>query len=242
MESGSGRRPRTADRVLGVVIVAAGRSTRMGGPDKLLVPLAGRPVLDYALRVFARHPAVAALVVVAAPERQAAVAALAEVAAAPRLVAVVPGGARRQDSVRAGVEALPDCDLIAIHDGARPFVTAAIIDRGLVALTSVNAAVAVVPVADTIKRVDAAGLVRETPARAELRAAQTPQFFRAATLRAAYAAADWTREYTDEAALVEALGEPVGTFAGAPSNLKITTPQDLVIATALLRAGLVEEE
>jgi 2-C-methyl-D-erythritol 4-phosphate cytidylyltransferase len=244
MGAGSVLHPQPSVRALGVVVVAAGRSTRMGGQDKLLAPLAGRPVLDYALRVLAGHPAVAALVVVAAPERQAAVSALAEAAGLPRLVAVVPGGARRQDSVRAGVEALPDCELIAVHDGARPFVTAAIVDRGLAALTRVNAALAAVPITDTIKRVDAAGLVRDTPARAELRAAQTPQFFRAAILRAAYAAVDWTREYTDEAALVEALGEPVGTFAGAPSNLKITTPQDLVIAEALLRAGLagVEEQ
>jgi 2-C-methyl-D-erythritol 4-phosphate cytidylyltransferase len=141
--------------------------------------------------------------------------------------------------VRAGVEALPECEVIAIHDGARPFVSAAMIDRGLAALAAVNAAIAVVPVVDTIKRVDAEGVILATPPRAALRAAQTPQFFRAATLRAAYAAADWAREYTDEAAMVEALGEPVGTFASAPTNLKITTPHDLIVAEALLRAGLV---
>lgn len=224
---------------VGVVVVAAGRGTRMGGQDKLLAPLAGRPVLSYCLRTFARHPAVTALVVVAAAERLATIRAVAEAELGPRLTAVVAGGARRQDSVRAGVGALPPGDLIAVHDGARPFVTAAIIDRGVAALAGVGAALAVAPVVDTIKRVDGDGLVRETPPRAELRAAQTPQFFRAATLRAAHAAADWRLEYTDEAMMVEALGEPVGTFAGEPTNLKVTTPADLVLAEALLRAGLV---
>jgi 2-C-methyl-D-erythritol 4-phosphate cytidylyltransferase len=224
---------------LGVVVVAAGSSARMGGRDKLLAVLGGRPVLSYALRTLAHHPATTALVVVAAKERIEAIGALAEAEVGPGRAAVVAGGARRQDSVRAGVEALTACDVIAIHDGARPFVTAAIVDRGLAALATVNAAIAVAPVTDTIKRVDEAGLIVATPARSSLRAAQTPQFFRAATLRAAYAAADWSHEYTDEAALVEAMGEPVGTFAGAPENLKITTPHDLVIAEALCRAGVV---
>jgi 2-C-methyl-D-erythritol 4-phosphate cytidylyltransferase len=226
---------------VGVVIVAAGRSTRMGGLDKQLAVLGDRPVLSHAVRAFAEHPAVGAIVVVAASDRLAAVAALARAEAGSKLAAVVAGGARRQDSVRGGVEALPECATVAIHDGARPFVSAAMIDRGLAALDRVTAAVAVVPVADTIKRVDDAGLVVETPARAGLRAAQTPQFFRLATLRAAYAAADWTHEYTDEAGLVEALGEPVGTFAGAVDNLKITTPHDLIVAEALWRARRREQ-
>lgn len=227
---------------LGVVVVAAGRGRRMGGQDKLLAPLGGRPVLAHALGILADHPAVTALVIVAAADRQPIVSALAEHLALARLVAIVPGGDRRQDSVRAGVEALPPCDVIVIHDGARPFLTAAMLDRGLAALGEVNAAIAAVPVSDTIKRVDAAGRIVATPARADLRAAQTPQLFRAATLQAAYATADWSREYTDEAALVETLGEPVGTFLGAPSNLKITTPHDLIIAEALWGAGLVGVE
>ncbi|MCC6629267.1 MAG: 2-C-methyl-D-erythritol 4-phosphate cytidylyltransferase [Chloroflexi bacterium] len=211
----------------------------MGGQDKLLALLAGQPVLAYCLTVIARHPAVTALVVVATPDRLAAVGEVAAVAAGARLTAVVAGGARRQDSVRAGVAALPSCDAIAIHDGARPFLTAAMLDRGLAALAAAGAALAVAPVIDTIKEVDTAGRVLATPPRAALRAAQTPQFFRAATLRAAYAAADWSREVTDEAMLVEALGEPVLVVEGSPLNHKITTPVDLVIAAALLRAGLV---
>jgi 2-C-methyl-D-erythritol 4-phosphate cytidylyltransferase len=221
---------------LGVVVVAAGRSTRMGGLDKQFAPLGGRPLLSHALRTVAAHPLVRAVVVVAAPDRVALVTALAEAEAGAKLAGVVAGGARRQDSVRQGVEALPGCALVAIHDGARPFVTAAMIDRGVMALSAAPAAIAVGPVADTIKRVDAAGMVVETPPRAWLRAAQTPQFFRMTTLTAAYAAADWTREYTDEAGLVEALGEPVATFAGAVTNIKITTPDDLVVAEALWRA------
>jgi 2-C-methyl-D-erythritol 4-phosphate cytidylyltransferase len=202
-----------------------------------MAPLGGRPVLAHALRAFAGHPAVAALVVVAAGERLEAVRRLAAAEAGSKPTAVVAGGERRQDSVLAGVEALPDCAVVAIHDGARPFVTAAMIDAGLAALGAAPAAIAVAPVVDTIKRVDAAGRVIETPARASLRAAQTPQFFRLTTLRAAYARADWAREYTDEAGLVEVLGEPVATFAGDPRNIKITTPHDLIVAEAIWRAG-----
>lgn len=223
-------------RSFGVVLVAAGRATRMGGVDKLLAPLAGRPVLGHALRAFARHPAVAALVVVASVERLGAVQELALAEAGPKLAGVVPGGARRQDSVRAGLAVLAEQALVAIHDGARPFVPADLIDRGLAALRDRLAAVAVVPVTDTIKRVDASGLVVETPPRADLRAAQTPQFFHLAVLRAAYATADWTTEYTDEAGLVETIGVAVGTFAGDPANIKITTPRDLALAEALWRA------
>jgi 2-C-methyl-D-erythritol 4-phosphate cytidylyltransferase len=224
-------------RQLGVIVVAAGRATRMGGVDKLFAPLGGRPVLGHALRAFARHPAVAALVVVAGEERLAAVTELATAEAGAKLAGVVPGGPRRQDSVRAGVMALGRHELVAIHDGARPFVPAALIDRGVAALADQVAAVAVVPVSDTIKRVDATGRVVETPPRGDLRAAQTPQFFRLAVLHAAYAAADWTREYTDEAGLVEAAGVAVGTFAGDLANIKITTPRDLALAEALWRLG-----
>ena len=212
----------------------------MGGLDKLFAPLGGRPVLAHALGVFAAHPAVAAIVVVTSAERLAAVHSLAAAECGRVPVQVVAGGERRQDSVRCGVEALPACATVAVHDGARPLVTAAMIERGLAALARVPAAVAVVPVVDTIKRVDEAGLIVETPARTSLRAAQTPQFFRLATLQAAYAAADWTREYTDEAALVEASGVPVGTFDGAAGNIKITTPDDLIVAEALWRLAAGE--
>lgn len=229
-------------RVLGAVIVAAGRSARMGGLDKQFALLGGRPVLAHAVGAFARHPAVGAVVVVTTAEQMAAVRALVAAECGPALIGrVVAGGARRQDSVRRGVEALPPCAAVAIHDGARPLLPAAVIDRGLAALERVAAAVAAVPLVDTIKRVDAGGMVVETPPRACLRAAQTPQFFRPAVLRAAYAVADWAREYTDEAVLVEAAGVPVGTFEGAPSAIKITTPHDLVLAEALWRLAAGEE-
>lgn len=219
---------------LGVVLVAAGRSTRMAGLDKQFVLLGDRPVLSHALQPLRIHPAVTAIVVVAAPERCAEVAGLIG-ADAPGAgpIQVVAGGVRRQDSVRLGVEALPAVELVLIHDGARPFLSTAIIDRALAAVATAVAAIAVTPVTDTIKRVAADGRIIATPARHELRAAQTPQIFQRSALLGAYAAIDWSQEFTDEAGLLEATGAPVGTFLGAADNLKITTPHDLTVARAL---------
>ena len=205
----------------------------MGGLDKQFALVGGQPVLALVVRGLLQHPAVAHLVIVTTAEALAAVERLARPIAADRLAAVLIGGARRQDSVRAGVAALSGSDIVAIHDGARPFVTAAIVERGLAALDGYDGAVASALVTDTIKRVDAEGHIVETLARAELRAAQTPQFFRRSALDRVYTVADWEREYTDEASLVELHGHRVVTFLGAPENIKITTPVDLVIAEAL---------
>lgn len=223
----------------GLVVVAAGAGTRLGaGQPKALVPLAGRPLLRHAVERLATLPWLDPLVIVVAPgERQAFADALAGVARPLRLV---DGGARRQDSVLAGLRALPpDCGLVLVHDAARPFVPLAPLPGLAASARRLGAALLAVPVADTIKRTqpDDPALCAGTVPRATLRAAQTPQAFRRAELAALLerAAAAGT-EVTDEASLFEAAGLAVGLVEGSARNFKITTPADLELAEALLAA------
>lgn len=217
----------------GAVIVAAGASRRMAGVDKTWAVVHGQPLVAHTLRVFARSPHIDVLVLVVAPERMAEGQALVAAAGVQR-GSVVAGGARRRDSVLAGLMALPaDCAIAVIHDGARPLVTEAILLAGLQAVAETGAAVAGVPVKDTIKRVDAAGFVAETPDRAALYAIQTPQVFDRALILAAHRAADPALDASDDALLAEALGHRVRIFPGAYTNLKITTPEDLAVLQAL---------
>ncbi len=224
--------------MIGAVIVAAGRGTRMGGVDKCALPLAGEPILLHSVRAFI---AVAdRLVVVVAPDRVAAWEQIVADAAWPRVAAIVPGGETRTDSVYAGLAALgqeADDATILIHDGARPLVAPEIIARCVEAARTHGAAIAATPVTDTIKRVRD-GVIVETPDRSALWAAQTPQGFRAGLLRAAFA---WAREtgrgpFTDEAGLIEAYGHPVHVVPGDVTNIKVTNREDLIVAEALLAA------
>lgn len=219
--------------MVGAVIVAAGRSARMGGIDKIVAPLAGRPLLLHTLAAFEACAAVQRVVVVTATDRCNAIAALIAEAGCTKVVEVVPGGARRQDSVRAGLERLTDVEIVAVHDGARPLVTPALIAEGVSLAERTGAAVAAWPVAETLKRADASGRVQETIPRDGVWLIQTPQVFRRELLLAAYAATD--ADVTDDAMLVERLGQPVYLYRGAPENIKVTTPSDLTLAEALLR-------
>ena len=226
---------------VGCVLLAAGRSARMGGGDKLLAALAGRPVLAHSLAALAACDEIAHVVVVASAANRAAVAQIARLHGGGKVRALATGGARRQDSVAAGLAALPNVELIAVHDGARPLVEADDFREGARIAREVGAAIAGAPVADTVKRVDAAERVVETPPRAELRAAATPQVFRRALLaRAHRAAAEAGVSATDDAALVERLGEPVVVFASRRRNLKITTADDLLLAESLLNLSAGE--
>jgi len=215
---------------LGLIVVAAGRGERFGD-DKVWAELLGRPVLVHALEALARPP-VARVALVVAPARLAEARALATALSLPGLpILVAPGGARRQDSVRNGLLALGQCAWVAVHDAARPLATHALLLRTLAAAQATGAAVAAVPVQDTIKRV-AQGIVMETLPRAELWAVQTPQVFRGALLAQAHRAqAD---DATDDAVLVERYGARVGVAEGAYDNIKITTPGDLALAAWLL--------
>jgi 2-C-methyl-D-erythritol 4-phosphate cytidylyltransferase/2-C-methyl-D-erythritol 2,4-cyclodiphosphate synthase len=230
------------------IVVAAGRSTRMDGTDKLTAQLAGRPLLAWAVDALAAAPEVARIVIVTAPDR------VADVAAAPWLppavVDVVAGGPRRQESVHAGFAAFErlepdDRGVVLVHDGARPLVTSALVGAVAAETARYGAAIPIVPVAETLKRIDGA-LVGETVDRSGLGAAQTPQGVRRDLLRVAYARFPpaGPETWTDEASLLEAAGIPVRTVAGEPANLKVTLPDDLARAEAILagtatvRAGI----
>jgi len=218
------------------MIVAAGSSQRMRGVDKLFALLGGRPVLAHSVAVFASHPAIDETVIVTSAANEGATRALvAELAPRAR---VVLGGARRRDSVRAGLEALLDCEYVVVHDAARPLVTAALIDAALEGAREVGAALCAVPITDTVKRSEPSGRVSSTVTREGLWLAQTPQAFRTELLLRAHRTIEL--DVTDDAALIELLGEPVKLVMGSSRNLKITQPGDLALARALLAAA--EEE
>lgn len=206
----------------GVILVAAGAGERFGGP-KVFAALEGRPLLEWAALPFYDFPD---RVVVIREEDRALV--------TLKDWKIVRGGARRRDSVRAGLDALdPQTEIVLVHDAARPLVSQALVERVARAARAGGAAVPVVPVRDTIKRVEGDAIV-QTLQRSELRAAQTPQGFRVELLRKAHAASD--RDASDDALLVEDLGAPVAAVAGDPRNIKVTTPADLAVACALMEA------
>jgi 2-C-methyl-D-erythritol 4-phosphate cytidylyltransferase len=214
------------------IIVAGGSGRRMGGeiPKQYLL-LQGRPVLEHAIRAFLTHPRVPTVVVVLPPEDAASPPGWLREAA----VTVAPGGEERGDSVWNGMSVLPDdADPILIHDGARPLVSHAVISRVLRKAGAGVGAVAALPVADTIKIVDAGLRITGTPDRHRLWQAQTPQGFPREVLFEAHrrARAEGIRA-TDDAALLERYGNEVYVVDGAPENIKITHPSDLHLAESL---------
>ena len=224
--------PRTNSQSLGVIIVAAGSSTRMGGGDKQFADLNGEPVLGHSLRVFARCRHVAGIALVLSSDNLDRGRRLVSDAGLDDLVICVQGGERRQDSARIGLGALKssvaETEFIAVHDGARPFVDDSMIERGLATARVTGAAVAGVAVKDTIKACGSNRVVTKTLDRRGLWAIQTPQIFRTGVLSAAYETV--TAEVTDDAAMVEVGGGLVAVFDGHPENIKITTPDDLLVA------------
>lgn len=219
---------------VGVVIAAAGSSSRMGGRDKLAELLDGIPVILRTLAAVEAVPEIREIVVVTREDRVEEYRRL--LGQCSRLRAVVPGGSTRQESVRNGVRALsPDCTLAAIHDGARPLVTPEVFARCIEAARNCGAATAAVPVKDTIKLADEAGRVLDTPDRSRLWAVQTPQIFdRERYLRAAEEAERRGLSCTDDCQLFEAMGWEVQLVMGDYRNLKLTTPEDFLAAGAYL--------
>jgi 2-C-methyl-D-erythritol 4-phosphate cytidylyltransferase len=219
------------------LLVGAGRGERLArGSPKAFVPLAGRPLIAHALETLLRVPEIEWVVPVVPAELCAELAShLGALARDPKLAAPVAGGATRQDSVRAGLDALPpDFDLVAVHDAARPLLRVEDASRVVRAAADSGAAILAVPVADTVKRVQGGAIVA-TPPRSELFAAQTPQVFRREWLREALAkAAAEGRQGTDCAELVEALGVRVQVVEGDPGNRKVTHPADLEAARRAL--------
>lgn len=217
------------------VVVAAGRGQRLAAPDKVLLPLAGQPMLAWSLQALAATPAVGAVVVVAGEHTLAAVRRLVRERGFDKVTAIVPGGERRQDSVAAGLAALPPAtEIVLIHDGARPLADADLFRRCAEAAAATGAVIAAMPVADTLKRVSEA-VITGTVDRSGLWAAQTPQAFRLGTLQRAFAA-NAGADVTDEALLCEASGIPVQVVPASSANLKVTHPEDVAVAEALLRA------
>ena len=222
-----------------LLIACAGSGRRMGASrNKLLLPVAGRPVLAWTLDAVLASRSIRWIGIVGQPIDRPEIEALLQSAQADRPVVWIEGGDTRQDSVCNGLAALPaDAEAVLIHDGARCLVEPELIDRCAEAVQAGAAVIAAAPVTDTIKRVDASGVIAETPDRAQLWGAQTPQGFPLEQLRCAHAQArseGWS--VTDDASLFERLGWPVRVLESSPANIKITTPFDITIAAAVLGA------
>lgn len=209
------------------VIVAAGGSGKRMGRLKQFLPLAGKAVVEWTVEVFRKIKHVEQIVLTVSGE---------DLERAKNLgVTVVEGGKQRTDSVRNGLKAVtPDTDIVIIHDGARPLITSDIIDKAISEAKECGAVVVGVPAKDTIKKVDSKRLIVESSlARDELWQAQTPQVFKYEIITRAYAK---KKTATDDAKLVEELGIKVKMVMGSYENIKITTPEDLIVAEAILRS------
>jgi 2-C-methyl-D-erythritol 4-phosphate cytidylyltransferase len=215
-----------------VVIVAAGGGQRMSGVNKSFAPLGGKPLLAWSVDTCHRCNLVQQIVLVLNDK---------DLIRGQKLkgergwskVTICLGGTRRQDSVREGLRQIRDCDWVMIHDGARPFLTLDLIEDGLKVARETGAAIAAVPVKDTIKLADDARLIGETVQRDRLWAAQTPQIFSFDVITKSYE--NLSAEVTDDAAAVERLGYKVKLYMGAYSNIKVTTPEDLALARIIAK-------
>ncbi len=228
------------------LVPAAGRGQRLGaGMPKALVPVAGESLLLRAVRGLLASRCVQHVVVAAPDDGVALVEADLRPLGAPDTVHVVAGGAERTDSVRIALDAalarVPDAGIVLVHDAARAFTPPSVVRAVVEAVQhGASAVVPVLPVADTVKQVDADGSVEHTVDRNALRAVQTPQGFTTAVLREAYEAGGDIA--TDDAGLVERVGHPVRAVPGHPHALKITTAFDLAIAERVLAPAALEEE
>jgi 2-C-methyl-D-erythritol 4-phosphate cytidylyltransferase len=212
---------------LGVVIVAAGTSQRMTGINKLFAPLSGKPLLAWSVDTCQRHNLIQHIVLVLNNKDLARGQKLKEERGWSK-VTLCPGGTRRQDSVREGLRHMSGCGWVMIHDGARPFLNPDLIEDGLKIVKNTGAAVAAVPVKDTIKLVADERLIGETLQRKRLWAAQTPQIFSFDMITKAYE--NLFTEVTDDATAVERLGYKVKLYMGDYKNIKVTTAEDLALA------------
>ena len=216
------------------MVVAAGKSTRMNGVDKVFSPILGVPLVAYSLDQLESFPSVAEIVLVLSPDSLDQGRQLLRHRGYQKVSHVCAGGDRRQDSVRCGLKKLANCRWVIVHDGARPCLDQGMLQRGLTAVEECGAAVAGVPVKDTIKLVSPQGQITDTPDRDRLWAAQTPQIFEYDLLWDAHQRC--CQPVTDDAAMVENLGHPVMMFLGSYENLKVTTPEDLAVAETFLRS------
>ncbi len=220
-------------KTCGAVLVAAGSASRMGGIDKVMAPLGGTPMIVRTARAFQDCEAIKEIVIVTRQDLILPITGLCQ--GMDKVKAVVVGGGSRQESVWLGLNALSKgVELAAVHDGARPLVSGALIDRVVRAAHSYGAAAPAIPVKDTIK-VEQGGMIASTPDRSTLRAVQTPQVFDFDLLRGALQKAEKDgAAVTDDCSAVERLGMNIRLVEGEERNLKVTTPLDLKIAEMLL--------
>lgn len=232
------RKKKEAGPLCAAVIVAAGSSSRMGF-DKVLAEVGGVPVLVRGIDAFQQAAGISEIVVVTREDLVPEVARLCQQFQLTKVTKVIRGGENRLQSARLGtLETSRDVPLIAIHDGARPFVTARVIEDAVVQAAKTGAAAPAVPVKDTIKQADG-GVVERTLDRDKLYAVQTPQVFDASLIRAALQKAlEDGVELTDDCAAVERLGMKVALTAGDDRNIKLTTPVDLLLAEGLAEEAL----
>ena len=219
---------------VGVAVVAAGESSRMGGVDKMFASLGGAPLLAHCLKTFDESPSIYQIAIATSSGSLDDVKRLVEKFGLEKVGSVVVGGARRRDSVLNALSNLAGNRIALVHDGARPLVGQALIERALSAAIEFAAATTAVPVKDTIKVANPDLTVRETPNRNSLWAAQTPQAFAYDLVMEAHSRIE--HDATDDAAMVEAIGHPVKLVMGSYDNIKITTPEDLLIAESILKS------
>ena len=220
---------------VGTIIVAAGGSQRMDGVDKIFAPLGGKPLLAWSVDTCQLCDLVQQIVITLNSNNLEQGRKLMKERGWSK-ASICLGGAQRQDSVREGLHQMKDCDWVLIHDGARPFLTVDLIQRGLETAKETGAATAAVPVKDTIKLADDARLITETLQRNKLWATQTPQIFKSDIVTEAYN--KLTTEVTDDAAAVERLGYKVKLYMGAYNNIKVATPEDLALAETIAQDKL----
>ncbi|NMA02798.1 MAG: 2-C-methyl-D-erythritol 4-phosphate cytidylyltransferase [Clostridia bacterium] len=221
------------------LIAAAGQGKRMGSKlNKQYLPLLGKPVLAHTLEVFQQHPLIDDIIVIATKDEvEFCKKEVVEAFDFNKVSQIVAGGQERQDSIYRGLQSLPEeCDLVVVHDGARPLVTPQILTEAIKEAQLSKASVVAVPVKDTIKQVNREGFVEKTLNRAELVSVQTPQVFKKEIILKAYEEAFKKGIYgTDDASLVELWGIKVKVVMGSYENIKITTPEDIELALSLIR-------
>lgn len=223
-----------------VIVAAAGSGTRMGGVRKPYLMLDGMPVLVRSLKLFMNHPEVVEIIAVIRPGEEGEASALLKPYREMDNVRLVPGGSTRQESVREGLRALSEpCDLVCIHDAARPLASEALLEVLLESAVRLGAAVPVLPVTDTVKEIDSEEKIVATPERDRLCLVQTPQVFRRELILKAYKeAGPALLTATDDSSLVERIGGDVYTVPGEDTNIKLTSPLDLKMAAWLLKGAL----
>ena len=216
------------------IIVAAGSGSRLhSDTPKQFLEIYGKPVIAHTIERFESAPSIDSIILVLADDQVASF----DASAFSKITKVVSGGPTRAESVRQGIDAARDADIVAVHDGARPLVTVDEIERTIAKAKESGAACLVAPVTDTIKSVRG-GEISDTLDRDMLRRALTPQAFKTEVLRKAFEKVDLNESVTDECYLVEKLGHPIAIVEGSSRNIKITHPEDLILAEALLNSKL----